>query len=61
MKVKFENIPDPLHIMEILADLLEDESGGEYVYEVFRDGMPIEREDCDRVEKAEKEEMEIAK
>ena len=32
MKIKFENDPDPLQIMKILADLLEDESGGEYVY-----------------------------
>ena len=73
MKIKFENDPDPLQIMKILADLLEDESGGEYVYEVCQDGKPIgcegdessesgeSGEDGDREDGAEKREMESVK
>ena len=64
MKVKFQNTPDPLQIMKVLADLLEDESGGEYIYEVCQDGKPIESEggeSVDREEKTENVETEIAK
>ena len=70
MKIKFENDPDPLQIMKILADLLEDESGGEYVYEVCQDGKPIgcegdesreSGEGGDRGDGAEKREMESVK
>ena len=67
MKIKFENDPDPLQIMKILADLLEDESGGEYVYEVCQDGKPIgceggeSGEGGDREDGAEKREMESVK
>ena len=36
--------------MQILADLMSDESGGEYVYEVCKDGKPVNEEESDKNE-----------
>lgn len=61
MKIKFVNQPDPVRIMKILADLMTDESGGEYIYEVCKDGKPIneveisQKEDLKNESEAEKE------
>ena len=50
MKIKFVNQPDPVRIMKILADLMTDESGGEYIYEVCKDGKPINEEEISQKE-----------
>ena len=61
MKVKFVNDPDPVHIMQILADLMSDESGGEYIYEVCKDGKPLNEKESDETEKNREREEEMGR
>jgi hypothetical protein len=61
MKIKFVNQPDPVRIMKILADLMTDESGGEYIYEVCKDGKPIIEDESNQKEADIKNENDVEK